>query len=76
MLIISPSVARSVVYDTNIVRLTEDVIPTVFDKLGNAKHKQIRSLMEKLNRKRVSMSDNRVIFGANYWTITSSWIRE
>ena len=38
--------------------------------------KRISSLMEKLNRKRVCMSDNRVILGTNCWTFTSSRIRE
>ena len=76
MFVISPSMARSVGYDMKSVRLTEDAIPTIFDKLGNAKPKRISSLMEKLNRKRVCMSDNRVILGANYWTFTSSRIRE
>ena len=76
MFVISPSMARSVGYDMKSVRLTEDAIPTIFDKLGNAKPKRISSLMEKLNRKRVCMSDNRVILGANYWTFTSSRIRK
>ena len=58
------------------VRLTEDAILTTFDKLGNAKPKQISNLMEKLNRKQLCMSDNRVILVAKYWTFTSSCIRE
>ncbi|KAK2163610.1 hypothetical protein LSH36_76g00075 [Paralvinella palmiformis] len=39
-------------YDMKSVRLTEDAIPTIFDKLGNAKPKRISSLAKKLNRKR------------------------
>ena len=42
------------------VRLTEDAILTIFDKLGNA----IGSLTEKLNRKWVCIKDNRVILGS------------
>jgi len=61
MFVISPSMARSVGYDMKSVRLIEDAIPITFDKLANAKPKQIISLMKKLNRKRVWMSDNRVI---------------
>jgi len=53
MLVILPSKARSVGYDMKNVRLTEDAIPTIFDKLDNAKPKRISSLMGKLNRKRV-----------------------
>ena len=64
--IISRSMARSVGYEM------KSVIPTIFHKLGSAKSKRISSLMKKLNRKRVYMSDNRVIVGANYWTFTSS----
>ena len=58
---LSPSMARSVGYDMKSVRFTEMAIPTIFNKLGNAKPKRISSLMEKLNRKRVWLSDNRVI---------------
>ena len=39
MFVISPSIARSVGYDMKSVSLTEDAIPTIFDKLGNAKLK-------------------------------------
>ena len=60
----------------NSVRLTENAIPTIFFKQRDAKPKRINSLMEKLNRKRVCLSDNRVILGANYWTFTSSLICE
>jgi hypothetical protein len=49
MFVISPSMARSVGYDMNNVRLTEDAIPTIFDKLDNAKPKRISSLIETLN---------------------------
>ena len=76
MFVISPSMARSFGYDMIGVMLAEDSIPTIFDKLGNAKPKPISSLMEKLKRKRVCMNDNRVIFRANYWIFTSSHIRE
>ena len=76
MFIISQSMARSVGYDMKNVRLTEDAIPTILVKQCDAKPKRISSLMEKLNRKRVCMSDNRVILGANYWTFTSSRIRK
>ena len=65
-IVISPSMARSVRYDMKSARLTEDAIPTRFDKLCDAKPKQMIRLMEKLNRKRVFMTDNRVILGANY----------
>ena len=41
MSVISPSRAQSVRYDMKSVRFTEDVIPTIFDKLGDAKHKRI-----------------------------------
>ena len=58
------------------VALTEDTIPTIFNKLANAKSNRISSFMEKLNRKWVYVSDNRVILEANYWTFTSSPIRE
>ena len=61
MLVISPSRTRSAGYDMMSVRLTEDAIPTIFDKLDNAKPKLISILMEKLNRKQECMSDNRVI---------------
>ena len=37
MFVISPSMARSAGYDMKSVRLTEGAIPTMFDKLGNAK---------------------------------------
>jgi len=76
MFVISPSLARSVGYDMKSVRLTEDDIRTIFYKLANAKPKRISSLMDELNRKRVCMSDNGVILGANHWTFTSSRIRE
>ncbi|KAK2164618.1 hypothetical protein LSH36_61g08001 [Paralvinella palmiformis] len=56
--VISPSMARSVGYDMKSIRLTEDDIPTIFDKLSGAKPKRLSSLMEKLNRKRVCMSNN------------------
>jgi len=58
------------------VMLTEDTIPTIFDKLGNPKPKRISSLMQKLNRNWVCMSDNMVILGANYWIFRSSRIHE
>jgi len=76
MFVISPSMARSVRYEMESVRLTEDAIPTILDKLGNTNSKRISGLMEKLNRKWVCMSDNRIILGANYWTFTSSRILE
>jgi len=76
MFVISPSMARLVEYDMKSVRLIEYAIPTIFDKLGNAKYKTISSLLEKLNRKRVCMSDNWVILGENYWTFTTSRICE
>jgi len=76
MFVISPSMARSVGYEMESVRLTEDAIPTILDKLGDANSKRISGLMEKLNRKWVCMSDNRIILGANYWTFTSSHIRQ
>ena len=76
MFVISPSMARSIGYDMKSVRLTEDAIPTIFIKQRDANPKRISSLMKKLNRKWVCMSDNRVILGANYWTFTSSRIRE
>jgi len=62
--VISPPMVRSVGYDVKNVRLTKDAIPTIFDKLGDAKSKRNSSLMEKLNRNWVCMSDNRVILGA------------
>ena len=74
MIVISPSimsVARSVRSDMKSIRLP-DVVPTIFDKLGDDKFKRISSLMEKLNRKRVCVSDNRVILGE----FTSSHICE
>ena len=37
MFVILPSIARSVGYDMKSVRLTEDSIPAIFDKLGNIK---------------------------------------
>jgi len=43
--VISPSLARSVGYNMKSVRLTEDVIRTIFDRLGIAKPKRISSLM-------------------------------
>jgi len=54
---------RSRRYDMKNVRVTEDAILSIFDKMGDAKPKRISSLMEKLNRKRIYMSDNRVISG-------------
>ena len=74
MFVISPSMARSVGYDMKSVRLREDAIPTIFDKLCNAKPKRISCLMEKLNRKRVCyyMSDNRVTLGENNWILAYS----
>jgi len=68
--VISPSMARLVGYHT------KSAIPTIFDKLCDAKPKRISSLMEKLNRKRICVSDNRVILRENYWIFTSSRIRE
>ena len=77
MFITSLSMTQSVGYDKKSVRLTWDAIPTIFDKLGHdANPKQISNLMEKLNRKQLCMSDNRVILGPNYWTFTCSRIRE
>ena len=72
MFVISPYMASLIEYDMNSFRLTEDVIPTVFDKLGDAIPKRISSFMEKLNIKRVCMSDNKAILGANYWTLHST----
>jgi len=63
-------------YDMKSVMLTEDAIPTIFDKLGYDKPIRFSSFMEKLNRKRVCLSDNRVILGEKSWTFTSSRIRE
>jgi len=63
MFVISTSMTLSVGYDIKSVRLTEDPIPTILKKLGNAKPKRINSLMEKLNRKRVCISDNSLILG-------------
>ena len=60
MFVILLAIAWLVGYDMKSVRLTEDAIPTIFDKLSNAKPKRMDSLMEKLNRKRVYMNDNRV----------------
>jgi len=71
MVVILPSIARSVGYDRKSIRLTEDAIPTIFDKLGDGR---ISSLIEQLNRKRACMGDNRVILGSSYWTFTSSRI--
>jgi len=51
MFIISLSMAQSDEYYMKSVRLTEYAIPTLFNKLGDAKPKRISSLMEKLNRK-------------------------
>jgi len=76
MFVISSSFPRSIGYNMNSVRLTEDAIRTIFIKQRDAKAKQMSSLMEKLNRKRVWISDNRVILGPNYWTFTSSHICE
>ena len=48
-------------------------------QLGDAKSKWISSLSDKLNRNRVCMSNNRIILSweqINYWTFTSSRIRE
>ena len=39
MFVISPSMARSVGDDMKSVRLREDAIPTIFDKLGDTKPK-------------------------------------
>ena len=39
MSVISTSITRSVGYDTKTVRLTEDAIPTMFDKLSDSKPK-------------------------------------
>ena len=64
-------VLRSFGYDMKSVRFTEDTIPTIFVKQCYANPKRISSLMETLNRKQVCINDNRVIFGANYWTFTS-----
>ena len=63
MFVISPSLSRSIGYDTNSVRRTEDVIPTIFFKQCDVNCKRISGLMEKLNRKRVRMSDNMEILG-------------
>ena len=60
----------------NNLKLTEDAILTLIDKLGHAKPKRISSLMEKLNRKRIFMRDNRVILVANYIAFISSHILE
>ena len=45
-------------------------------KLGDAKIKRISSLVQKLKKRRVCMSDNRVTLRANYWTFTGSRIRK
>ena len=36
----------------------------------------VMTWMEKLNRKRACMSDNRIILGTKYWPFTSSYLRE
>ena len=64
--VISPSVARSV--DIQSVRLTENDIPAIFDKLSDAKRKRISSLMEKLNRKRVC--NPQMVYHARCFTAT------
>ena len=56
------------------VRLTEDAIPNIFVKEHDAKPKRISSLMEKLDRKRICMSDDMVIMGANYLAFATSHI--
>jgi len=43
------------------VRITEDAIPTILVKQCDAKPKRISSLMEKLYRKLICMSNNREI---------------
>jgi len=53
--VILQSMARSDGYDMKSVRLTEDAILTIFDKLGNVKPKRISSLMEKLILGRISL---------------------
>ena len=50
MFVISPSMAPPVGCEIKSVRLTEDAIPTVSDKLGNVKPKRISRWVEKLNR--------------------------
>jgi len=72
----SPTLAWSVGYGMKSVMLTEDAIPTIFSNQRDAKPKRIINLMEKLNRKRVCIRDNRIILGVNYWTFTSSHISE
>ncbi|KAK2153164.1 hypothetical protein LSH36_305g03073 [Paralvinella palmiformis] len=47
--------ALSVGYDMKSVRLIEDAILTIFDKLGNAKPKRISSLINKLKGKRATI---------------------
>ena len=44
MFVISLCLARSVGYDINSVRLTDDVIPSIFVKQPDAKPKRISSL--------------------------------
>ena len=61
MFVILSSLVRSIGYDMNSVRFIEDAIPTIFVKQRDAKAKQISSFMEKLNRKRICINDNRVI---------------
>jgi len=46
MFVILPSDARLVGYDIKSVRLTENAIPTIFDKLANAKPKQFDGEIE------------------------------
>ena len=65
-LVISPSLVRSIGYDMQCIGLTEDVIPTIFVEQNDPKPKRISTSMEKLNRKGVCMSDNRVILGEDY----------
>ena len=42
--------ALSFGYDIKSIRLTEDTIRIIFDKLGEYKPKRISSLMDKLNK--------------------------
>ena len=74
--VISPSLVRSIGYDLKSVGLKGNVVPTISVKQHDPKPKQISNLMGKLNRKRVCMSNNRVIMWENYWRFTSSHICE
>ena len=62
MFVISPTLAESIGYGhVKSARLIEDAIPTIFAKPGPVKTKRASSLMQKLDRQRVCLSDNRSI---------------